>query len=354
MQLTSQLFTKFRLFKAFMGRVAKLSLPYFISEEKWHARGFLLIIVLLNLGTVFMAVQFNDWYKLFYNALEKRDQAVFWTQLGRFTYLAFGAIIIAVYKFYLTQLLEMRWRKWMTTHYLERWLTNQTFYKLELMRYSNAYSTEANTDNPDQRISEDVNQFTSATITLSMGFLDAVVTLVSFVGILWALSGSFSFTVAGSDYNIPGFMVWAAIVYCVLGSVLTHYLGRSQIKLNFFQQRYEADFRHHMVRVREYSEAIALDKGENVEIKQLGVGELPEAHPSAKKADLVHHFFWSGRCDFSLHRGSTAFFQRCDSTRRADTNIQRLWPGAGLAELVCGKLQRLGCMARHHGSIDQF
>jgi vitamin B12/bleomycin/antimicrobial peptide transport system ATP-binding/permease protein len=270
MQHPSQLLTKFRSLKAFIGRVAKLSLPYFKSEEKWHARGFLLAIVLLNLGTVFMAVQFNDWYKLFYNALEKRDQAVFWTQLGRFTYLAFGAIIIAVYKFYLTQLLEMRWRKWMTTHYLERWLTNHTFYKLELMRYSNAHNTEAITDNPDQRISEDINQFTSATITLSMGFLDAVVTLVSFVGILWALSGSFSFTVFDNSYFIPGFMVWAAIAYCALGSVLTHYLGRSQIKLNFFQQRYEADFRHHMVRVREYSEAIALDKGEKVEIQQLG------------------------------------------------------------------------------------
>jgi vitamin B12/bleomycin/antimicrobial peptide transport system ATP-binding/permease protein len=270
MQLLSQLFNKLRSFKAFIGRVARLSLPYFKSDEKWHARGFLLMIVLLNLGTVFMAVQFNDWYKLFYNALEKRDQAVFWTQLGRFSYLAFGAIIIAVYKFYLTQLLEMRWRKWMTTRYLERWLANQTFYKLELMRYSNSHNTEAITDNPDQRISEDANQFTSATITLSMGFLDAVVTLVSFVGILWALSGDLSFTMAGSDYNIPGFMVWAAIVYCVLGSVLTHYIGRAQIKLHFFQQRYEADFRHHMVRVREYSEAIALDKGENVEIKQLG------------------------------------------------------------------------------------
>lgn len=269
MQLPSQLFTKFRSFRAFMGRVAQLSLPYFKSEEKWHARGFLLAIVLLNLATVFMAVQFNDWYKLFYNALEKRDQAVFWTQLTRFVYLAFGAIIIAVYKFYMTQLLEMRWRRWMTTQYLERWLTNQTFYKLELMRYSNAKNTEAVTDNPDQRISEDANHFTSATITLSMGFLDAVVTLVSFVGILWALSGSFSFTVFDTSYAIPGFMVWAAIAYCALGSVLTHYLGRSQIKLNFFQQRYEADFRHHMVRVREYSEAIALDKGENVEIKQL-------------------------------------------------------------------------------------
>ena len=264
------LVAKFKSFSAFVKCVVKLSMPYFNSEEKWTARGFLLAIVLLNLGTVFMAVQFNEWYKVFYDALEKRDQPVFWTQLGRFSYLAFGAIIIAVYKFYITQLLEMRWRKWMTAHYLKRWLTNQTFYKLELMRFAASSSTETKTDNPDQRISEDVNQFTSATITLTMGLLNSVVTLLSFIGILWALSGSFSFSLGGSSYTIPGFMVWAAIVYCAVGSVLTHYIGRSQIKLNFFQQRYEADFRHHMVRVREYSESIALDKGEKVEATQLG------------------------------------------------------------------------------------
>jgi vitamin B12/bleomycin/antimicrobial peptide transport system ATP-binding/permease protein len=265
-----QLVAKFKSFHAFVKRVVTLSMPYFNSEEKWTARGFLLAIVLLNLGTVFMAVQFNDWYKIFYDALEKRDQAVFWAQLGRFSYLAFGAIIIAVYKFYMTQLLEMRWRKWMTAHYLKRWLTNQTFYKLELMRFAASANAEANTDNPDQRISEDVNQFTSATISLTMGLLNSVVTLLSFIGILWALSGAFSFSLAGSSYTIPGFMVWAAIIYCAVGSVLTHYIGRPQIMLNFFQQRYEADFRHHMVRVREYSEAIALDKGENVEAVQLG------------------------------------------------------------------------------------
>ena len=265
-----QFAAKFKSFSVFVKRVVKLSMPYFNSEEKWTARGFLLTIVLLNLGTVFMAVQFNEWYKVFYDALEKRDQPVFWTQLGRFSYLAFGAIIIAVYKFYITQLLEMRWRKWMTAHYLERWLTNQTFYKLELSRFAASANAEAKTDNPDQRISEDVNQFTSATISLSMGLLNSVVTLLSFIGILWALSGAFSFSVGGSSHTIPGFMVWAAIVYCAVGSVLTHYIGRSQIKLNFFQQRYEADFRHHMVRVREYSESIALDKGEKVEATQLG------------------------------------------------------------------------------------
>jgi vitamin B12/bleomycin/antimicrobial peptide transport system ATP-binding/permease protein len=223
---------------------------------------------------VYMSVLFNDWNKLFYDALQNKDATVFWAQLGRFTYLAFGFIIIAVYRFYLTQLLQLRWRAWMTSHYLERWLSNQAFYKLELARFASqpdAASGQSgkNPDNPDQRIQEDINQFTTDTISLSMGLLNAVVTLASFVGILWGLSGGFAFTLAGSSFNIPGFMVWMAVLYSVAGSVLTHYIGRPLIKLNFVQQRLEADFRHHMVLVREYSESIALDRGEPVERSQL-------------------------------------------------------------------------------------
>jgi vitamin B12/bleomycin/antimicrobial peptide transport system ATP-binding/permease protein len=268
-----QFVAKFKSFNAFVKRVVKLAMPYFQSEQKWQARGLLLAIVLLNLATVYMAVQFNDWNGVFYDALQNKDEPVFWKQLTRFTYLAFGSIVIVVYKFYLTQVLEMRWRKWMTTYYLQRWLSNQTFYKLELTRFANpsknALDAAINTDNPDQRISEDVNQFTTQTISLCMGLLNSVVTLVSFVGILWGLSGAFSFALGGSSFTIPGYMLWAAVVYCLVGSVLTHYIGKSQISLNFFQQKYEADFRHHMVRVREYSESIALDKGESVEKTQL-------------------------------------------------------------------------------------
>jgi vitamin B12/bleomycin/antimicrobial peptide transport system ATP-binding/permease protein len=247
-------------------KVWALTTPFFASDQKWKARAMLAAIVLLNLAAVYMLVLINDWNRLFYDALEKRDEPVFWAQLLRFTYLAFGYIIIAVYKFYLTQLLELRWREWMTSHYLRRWLESQAFYRMELARFSNGGATP---DNPDQRIQEDVNLFTAYTITLSMGLLNAVVTLASFVGILWGLSGGFSFSVAGRSFEIAGFMVWAAIAYCLVGSVITHYIGRPQIRLNFQQQRFEADFRHHMVRVREYSEAIALDKGEQVERQHL-------------------------------------------------------------------------------------
>ena len=261
---------KLTAFKTFVTQAWALTRPYFSSQEKWQARALLGAIIALNLGLVYMAVLFNDWNKLFYDALQDKNEAVFWAQLGRFSYLALAFIVVAVYKFYLTQLLEMRWRAWMTGHYLERWLASQAFYKLELNRFSAKKSGDSqNPDNPDQRIQEDVNQFTALTISLSMGLLNSVVTLASFVGILWGLSGGFAFSFNGGQYNIPGFMVWMALLYCLAGSVLAHYIGRPQILLNFQQQRAEADFRHHMVRVREYSEAIALDRGEAVERVQL-------------------------------------------------------------------------------------
>ena len=258
--------TKFALVRSTARKIWALTAPYFRSEEKWKARALLLAIVLLNLGAVYMLVQITAWNRVFYDALEKRDQQVFWAQLLRFSYLGFGYVIIAVYKFYLTQLLEVRWRAWMTTHYLERWLSGKAFYRMELARFAGGTATP---DNPDQRIQEDITLFTNYTVSLSMGVLNAVVTLASFVGILWGLSGGFSFSFLGSTYEIAGFMVWAAVAYCLVGSVITHFIGRRQIPLNFQQQRYEADFRHHMVRVREYSEAIALDKGEQVERQHL-------------------------------------------------------------------------------------
>ncbi len=270
MKFLSTAASKLSAFKHFTARVWALSAPYFRSEDKWKARGLLLAIVVLNLAAVYMLVLLNEWNRVFYDALQNKDAAVFWTQLGRFTYLAFAFIIIAVYRFYLTQLLEVRWRAWMTSHYLQRWLADHAFYKLELARFSGTGTPGTTTpDNPDQRIQEDINLFTTYSISLSMGLLNAVVTLVSFVGILWSLSGAFAFTLGGTSYSIPGFMVWMAVLYCAVGSVITHYIGRPQIRLNYQQQRVEADFRHHMVRVREYSESIALDKGEAVERAQL-------------------------------------------------------------------------------------
>lgn len=248
-------------------RIGALAAPYFRSEEKWKARGLLAAIVALNLGTVYMLVLNNQWFGRFYDALQNKDQAVFWREIVFFCWIAAGYIAIAILKFYLTQLLQLRWRAWMTHSYLARWMADRTFYRLELARYGQQDGQTP--DNPDQRIQEDMQLFTDYTMTLSMGLLNAVVTLVSFIGILWALSGVVSVPFLGSSYTVPGSMVWIALAYCAAGTVITHFIGRPLIGLNFQQQRYEADFRHHLMRVREYSEAIALDRGERVEHGQL-------------------------------------------------------------------------------------
>ena len=284
--MTSSKPGKFARFKGTTAKIWRLSLPYFQSDEKWKARALLAAIVVLNLAAVYMLVLLNEWNRVFYDALQNKDQTVFWQQLGRFAYLAFAFIIIAVYKFYLTQLLEVRWRAWMTAQYLQRWLGHHAFYRMELARFEGrtAMGRTSSPDNPDQRIQEDVNQFTSYTVSLSMGLLNAVVTLVSFVGILWGLSGAFSFSLGGHDVTIPGFMVWMAVLYCAVGSLITHFVGKPQIALNYEQQRLEADFRHHLVRVREYSEPIALDRGERVEKQQL---DLRFGHVLRNYLDLI-------------------------------------------------------------------
>jgi len=249
-------------------RIGALAAPYFgRSEERWIARAMLLAIVALNLGYVYVAVLGNQWYGRFYDALQNKDAAVFWREIGVFGWIAFANIAVQIVKFYVTQLLQLRWRAWMTRSYLGRWMANKTFYRLELARYQ--AQDGRSPDNPDQRLQEDMQMFTDYTMTLSMGLLNAVVTLVSFVGILWGLSGTVDFSVGGSTYQVAGSMVWLALVYCVVGTVITHFIGRPLIGLNFRQQRFEADFRHHLVRVREYSEAIALDNGEAVERTQL-------------------------------------------------------------------------------------
>ncbi|KAF1049002.1 ABC transporter ATP-binding protein/permease [Xylophilus sp.] len=263
--------TRVRRMRTELARAGALVLPYFRdSGERWKARGLLAAIVALNLGVVWMLVQLNEWNRVFYDALQNKDAAVFWHQLGRFSYLALGYMVIAVYKFYLTQLLQLRWRRWLTDHYLDRWLAAKAFYRLELARYGSAGGGAP--DNPDQRIQEDLNLFTSYTVSLGMGLFNAVVTLASFVGILWALSGITPLPLPaalGGTVQVSGFMVWMAVLYCAAGTAIAFAIGHPQVRLNFGQQALEADFRHHMVRVREYGEAIALDGGEAVERGQL-------------------------------------------------------------------------------------
>lgn len=248
--------------RVFLRDLWALTRPYWFSEERWAARGLLAVILTMNLGMVYLSVLFNEWYRIFYDALEARDMPAFWHQIGRFGMLAAIAIVIAVYQVYLRQMLMIRWRRWLTGRYLDEWLDRQTYYRMQLAGRP--------TDNPDQRISEDLRQFVGDTITLVLGFISSAVTLVSFVGILWGLSGSLTVPVAGISLTIPGYMVWAALVYAILGTWLTHKIGRPLVRLNFDQQRYEADFRFGLMRFRENAEGVALYGGETEEQKIFG------------------------------------------------------------------------------------
>lgn len=248
--------------RMFLRDLWALTRPYWFSEERWSARGLLAVILAMNLGMVYLSVLFNEWYRIFYDALEARDVAAFWHQIGRFGMLAAIAIVIAVYQIYLRQMLMIRWRRWLTGRYLHEWLDRQTYYRMQLAGRS--------TDNPDQRISEDLRLFVADTMTLVLGFISSAVTLVSFVGILWGLSGSLTIPLAGTTLTIPGYMVWAALAYAIVGTWLTHKIGRPLVRLNFDQQRYEADFRFGLMHFRENAEGVALYGGEGEEKKILG------------------------------------------------------------------------------------
>ncbi len=235
--------------------------PFWVSEERWPARGLLAILVGLNLGIVYLNVRFNTWYGVFYDALQTKNYPVYQHQLLVFTILAVAFIVAAVYQIYLRQMLEIRWRRWLTGQYLGDWMSNRAFYRMELKDYG--------TDNPEQRIQEDMRFITSNTLSLSLGLLSSIVTLVSFLTILWNLSGPLSFKVSGSTFTIPGYMVWVAFVYAFLGSLLTHRIGWPLRDISFNQQRFEADFRYRMTRVRENAESIALYRGEQDERRGL-------------------------------------------------------------------------------------
>ena len=231
-----------------------LAKPYWVSEQRTKGLVLLVAVVGLSLGAVYLEVQFNTWNKDFYNALENKDQPAFYGQLWRFTYLALIWIVVMVYRLYLQQMLYIEWRSWLNENFLQRWLADLAYYRLQL--------ADRGVDNPDQRIADDLRIFVDMTLDLSIGLLSAVVTLASFTVILWTLSGDF--TVGG--VAIPGFMFWVAVVYAFVGSWIAHKIGKPLIGLDFNQQRFEADYRYSLVRLRENSEGVALYKGEAVEL----------------------------------------------------------------------------------------
>jgi len=246
---------------AFFSALWSLTRPYWFSSEKWTARGLLAAVVALNLGIVYLEVILSYWQNDFYNTLQRSDQAAFFRELMRFCWIAAGFIVIAVYELYLNQMLQIRWRRWLTENYLEEWIGKRAYYRMQL--------ADRGTDNPDQRIAEDLAEFCEKTLSLAFGLMSAVITLLSFLAILWTLSGSISVELFGRSVEIPGYMVWIALFYSIAGTLFAHWIGRPLVKLNFEKQKVEADFRFSLVRFRENGEAVALYNGEQGELRLL-------------------------------------------------------------------------------------
>ena len=228
--------------------------PYWNSEEKKSARLYLAGIITLTIAAVYMTLLLNEWFNSFYSALQNYDSDAVYRGLLRFTGLAFAHIAFAVYSYYLQQRLALRWRKWMTKNYLAKWTGQQMYYRLEMFSQGTA-------DNPDQRISEDINLFTARTLSFMSGLLRSATTIVCFIFVLWNLSEILSFSAAGQEFHIYGYLVWTALAYSVLGTWITHKVGHRLVSLNYLQQKLEADFRFSMVRLRETAESVAFYNG---------------------------------------------------------------------------------------------
>jgi vitamin B12/bleomycin/antimicrobial peptide transport system ATP-binding/permease protein len=240
-----------------LATVWRIAAPYFRSEDKFAGRLLLAAVIGIELALVLINVLLNQWNNRFYNALQEKNWDGFVTEIGFFCILATFYVALSVYQLYLNQWLQIRWRNWLTSLYLGQWLHDANHYRMQLKGDG--------ADNPDQRITDDVKLFVDQTLNITVGLLSAVVTLASFVVILWGLSADAPLHIFGHEFAIPGYLVWGALIYAIFGTALTQWIGSPLVNLDFQQQRYEADFRFNLVRVRENSEQIALLQGESAE-----------------------------------------------------------------------------------------
>jgi vitamin B12/bleomycin/antimicrobial peptide transport system ATP-binding/permease protein len=245
----------------FLRHFMRLAGPFFSSDEKWMARGLAVGVIGLSLLQIAVQIRLNLWNKSFFDALEQKDWPAFIATMWLFAALAGASMGIAVYQVYLKQLLQLRWRRWLTSRLVDGWLANGHHYQVNFIG--------AGVENPDQRIAENAHFATDMAVEFTLGILNAVLTLVSFLGILWTLSGIIHVSLGGAMLEVPGFMVGAALLYASIGTTITYYVGRPMIMANILQNKAEADYRFALMRLRENSEGIALIRGEADERKGL-------------------------------------------------------------------------------------
>jgi putative ATP-binding cassette transporter len=244
-----------------LATIWRLSVPYFRSEDRWAGRILLGAVIAIELSLVAITVILNQWYNRFYNTLQDHNWAAFVSAILFFCVIAAIYTVLAVYQNYLNLWLQIRWRRWMTQTYLRQWLNTANHYRMQMLGDA--------ADNPDQRIADDLQMFVQNTLSIGIGLLSSIVSLCSFVVILWTLSAEAPLHLFGASFTIPGYLVWAALIYALIGTALTHLIGWPLIPLNFQQQRFEADFRFNLVRTRENSEQVAALHGEAAERERL-------------------------------------------------------------------------------------
>ncbi|HLB57613.1 MAG TPA: SbmA/BacA-like family transporter, partial [Gammaproteobacteria bacterium] len=227
---------------------------YWYSDQRFMAFLLLSIVLLMSMSLVGLDVLFTTWYNYFYDALQEYNKRGVYDLMIIFVFIAAVYIVLAVYRYYLQQFLALRWRRWLTAQFLDRWLQKKSYYYLE--------NFDDHTDNPDQRIQEDILSLVTSSLTLTIGLLSSVVTFFAFIYILWKLSGSIHFSIKGHEFNIRGYLVWVSVIYAAIGTYLTFKIGRPLVSLNFEQQRREANFRFGAIDLRSHAENVALYRGE--------------------------------------------------------------------------------------------
>ena len=328
-----------------LATVWRIAAPYFRSEDKWAGRALLAAVISIELALVAIDVLLNQWSNRFYTGLQDNNWDVFVREIGVFCLLATCFIVLAVYQLYLNQWLQIRWRRWLTKHYLGEWLHGANHYRMQLQGDA--------ADNPDQRIAEDVKLFVERTLDIGLNLLNSVVTLFSFVIILWGLSEAAPLHLFGKEYPIPGYLVWGALIYAVFGTALTQWIGSPLVRLDFRQQRFEADFRFNLVRARENSEQIALLQGESAERLRLWerfnqvVENWYGIMSRTKRLTAFTSSYAQAAVIFPYILVAPAYFAEKDPARRSDADGVRLRQRAEGAVDLRHDLPHDGGLARH-------
>lgn len=245
-----------RLSKTELRSCWELIKPWWVSEERWQARGLFLLVFLFDMALVGIGAWLSYWNKNFFNAFAAYDKGLVWKLMFEALLIALSGIIAEVSRTWFYQTLQIKWRKWLTDVYMKQWLNNAAFYRVE---------SNHQIDNADQRIAEDIRDMTELALHLSLGFFSNLVKIVTFSMIIWSMSGTATIALFGLHINIPGYMLWVSIIYALVSSIVLEKWGKKIVEVEYEQQLRESDFRFQLMRIRENSAEIAISKGSDSE-----------------------------------------------------------------------------------------